>query len=95
MTASAPWDWPPEPGVHPWHGSPEPRRRRAAIDVEITVAPGTPRQRSIASKVASKVANGFFFTMVTLAKLVVAAFATGLVLGSIALLVILVEAAMK
>ena len=91
MPTSAPWDWPPEPGVHPWDGSPQRSpRRRTAINVEISVT-RAPRQRSIADKVA----DAYFKVMVTIAKLAVAAFCTGLVLGSIALLVILVEAAMK
>ncbi len=101
MTAPVEWDWPREPG----------RRHQPddepVLDLQVRVS----RARRTSSAPAPKclgtqtmplpqrsidrIANGFFFTMVTLAKMVVAAFATVLVLGSIALLVILVEAAMK
>lgn len=77
------WDWPQESRGR--------GRSHRTVNVEITVAPAAPRQRTIGDRIA----NGFFFTMVTLAKLAVAAFCTGLVLGSIAMIVILIKAAMN
>ncbi len=91
MTAPVEWDWPPQ------------RRRRnrpdgePALDLQLRVSRVRRTSNAPAPRrsIGDRVANAFFWSMVTLAKLAVAAFCSALVLGSIAMIVVLIQAAMK
>ncbi len=77
------WDWPQESRGR------RGRLDRTIVDVEIGITPLAPRQRSIAGKIA----DIYIKVLVTVAKVVVAIVCTGLLLGSIWLIKIMVEAA--